>query len=135
MQKEPISFICDVVPRISGCPGRSATLPLNLLLSVIAIVRFHTMYRPMRVFFTVGGALIAGGVVLGGGLGYIQLLLLAIVLSIVGFQTHLIRLMTDLVRMNWRVLRGDIVQDAADGHEMGSDGSPQLLWVYCKLTR
>ena len=42
-----------------------SSTPSYLLLSVIAIVRFYTMYRPMRVFFTVGGALIAGGVVLG----------------------------------------------------------------------
>lgn len=91
-----------------------SSTPSYLLLSVIAIVRFYTMYRPMRVFFTVGGALIAGGVVLGarflyfmmlgGGAGHVQSLLLAAILSIVGFQTCLIGLMADLVRMNRKML-------------------------------
>jgi hypothetical protein len=72
------------------------------------------MYRPLQVFMTMGGALIAGGVALGlrflyfflqaRGAGHIQSLILAAILIIVGFQVCLIGLIADLVRLNRKMM-------------------------------
>lgn len=87
-----------------------------LALSAVTIVRFYVMYRPLRVFTTIGGVFIAGGTLLGlrflyfflfsprGGIGHIQSLILAAILVIVGFQVCLIGLIADLVRLNRRML-------------------------------
>ena len=90
------------------------SMPSFLTLSAITIIRFYIMYRPMRVFTTMGGALIAGGVVLGlrflyfyfqgSGTGKVQSLILAAIFTIVGFQVCLIGLIADLVRMNRKML-------------------------------
>jgi uncharacterized membrane protein (DUF485 family) len=89
-------------------------IPSFLTISAVTILRFYTMYRPLRVFTTLGGTLIAGGVVLGlrflyffwqgTGVGHIQSLILAAILLIVGFQVCLIGLMADLVRQNRKML-------------------------------
>ena len=83
-------------------------------LSAVTIVRFYTMYRPLRVFMTLGGILIAGGVALGlrflsffllnRGAGHVQSLILAAILTIVGFQVCLIGLVADLIQMNRKML-------------------------------
>ena len=109
------------------------SIPSFLALSIVTIVRFYTMYRPLRVFTTLGGTLIAGGVVLGlrflylfwrrGGMtGNVQSLILAAILTIVGFQVCLIGLMADLVQLNrkmmeealYRVRRLEMGADAGD---------------------
>jgi hypothetical protein len=84
------------------------------MLQTITILRFYTMYRPLRVFMRAGALLIAGGLALGlrflvyfiggSGAGHIQSLILAAVLSIVGFQVCLIGLLADSVSMNRRML-------------------------------
>jgi glycosyltransferase involved in cell wall biosynthesis len=89
-------------------------IPSFLGMSAVTIVRFYTMYRPMRVFATLGGLLIAGGLVLslrflvvflqGRGTGMIQSLILAAILVIVGFQVCLVGLIADSVRLNRRML-------------------------------
>ncbi len=89
-------------------------VPSFLMLQAITILRFYTMYRPLRVFMTTGALLIAGGLALGvrflvyfiggSGAGHIQSLILAAVLSIVGFQVCLIGLIADSVSMNRRML-------------------------------
>jgi glycosyltransferase involved in cell wall biosynthesis len=90
------------------------SVPSFLTQSVIAIVRFYTMYRPLRVFTALGGSLIAGGAALGlrfvyyyvqgmGG-GKVQSLILAAILTIVGFQVCLIGLIADLVRLNRKMV-------------------------------
>jgi glycosyltransferase involved in cell wall biosynthesis len=90
------------------------SMPSFLTLSAITILRFYTMYRPLRVFTAIGGVLIAGGVALGlrflyfflqgAGTGKVQSLILAAILAIVGFQVCLIGLMADLVRLNRKML-------------------------------
>ena len=85
-----------------------------LFLSLATIIRFYVMYRPLRVFLTAGGALITGGIILGArflrfywhgqGAGHVQSLILAAILTIVGFQVCLIGLVADLVRMNRKML-------------------------------
>ncbi len=82
--------------------------------STATILRSYTMYRPMRVFFTVGALMILIGAAFvirflvyyfqGQGSGHVQSLILAAVLLIVGFQTGLIGLVADLVGKNRRLL-------------------------------
>ncbi len=90
-------------------------IPSFLALSAVTIMRFYTMYRPLRVFLTTGGlllflALLPGLRFLylflssGGAAGHIQSLVLAAILAIVGFQVCLIGLVADLVRMNRKLL-------------------------------
>jgi hypothetical protein len=84
------------------------------VLSAVTVIRFYTMYRPLRVFSVAGGILMAGGFALGlrflyflmrgTGTGHVQSLILAAVLAIVGFQVLLIGLLADLVRMNRKML-------------------------------
>ncbi len=90
------------------------SIPSFLAVSAVTILRFYIMYRPLRVFMTLGGVLIAGGVVLGlrflyfflqrAGTGHIQSLILAAILTVVGFQVCLIGLIADLVRLNRKML-------------------------------
>jgi glycosyltransferase involved in cell wall biosynthesis len=106
------------VPIRTNPPTRQSRLMRNipsfLMLSTVAIVRFYTMYRPLRIFLTIGGILIAGGVTLGlrflyffvleGGMGHVQSLILAAVLAIVGFQVCLVGLIAEMVRLNRKML-------------------------------
>jgi glycosyltransferase involved in cell wall biosynthesis len=90
------------------------SIPSFLVLSAVTILRFYIMYRPLRVFMTLGVTLIAGGAVLGLrflyfflqglGTGKVQSLILAAILTIVGFQVCLIGLIADLVRLNRKML-------------------------------
>jgi len=90
------------------------SIPSFIALSAVTILRFYTMYRPLRVFMTMGGVMIAGGVALGArflyfflqgrGSGHVQSLILAAILTIVGFQVCLIGLVADLIQMNRKML-------------------------------
>ena len=90
------------------------SIPSFLSISAVTIARFYTMYRPLRVFTTLGGLLLAGGVALGvrflifhlqgSGTGHVQSLILAAILTIIGFQVCLIGLIADAVSMNRRML-------------------------------
>jgi glycosyltransferase involved in cell wall biosynthesis len=89
-------------------------IPSFLGLSIAAIIRFYVMYRPLRVFTLIGSAFVTGGVALGlrflyyfvqgAGTGKVQSLILASILTIVGFQICLIGLIADLVGMNRKLL-------------------------------
>jgi glycosyltransferase involved in cell wall biosynthesis len=83
--------------------------------STITIIRSYAMYRPLRVFFAIGLALLSIGLVLilrflvlfivrGGNTGNIQSLIIASILFIVGFQTMLIGLVADLIASNRKIL-------------------------------
>ncbi|MCX7707465.1 MAG: glycosyltransferase family 2 protein [Anaerolineae bacterium] len=100
-------------------------IPSFLAISAVTILRFYTMYRPLRVFMTLGSVLVAAALVLGvrflyffalgRGAGHVQSLILAAILTIVGFQVGLIGLVADAVSMNrrmleemtWRARRGE----------------------------
>jgi glycosyltransferase involved in cell wall biosynthesis len=82
--------------------------------STITIARSYAMYRPLRVFTAIGILFLGFGFALGvrfliyylrgvGG-GHVQSLILAAVLSIVGFQTLLIGLVADLIAFNRKIL-------------------------------
>jgi glycosyltransferase involved in cell wall biosynthesis len=83
------------------------------------ILRAYAMYRPLRVFLTLGGGMFLAGLALGlrflyfyyfenGGLGHVQSLILMAVLMIVGFQTCLIGLLADLVGFNRQILEENL---------------------------
>jgi glycosyltransferase involved in cell wall biosynthesis len=106
-------------------------MPEYLGQSTATILRTYTFYRPLRVFFALGAALIAGGVAVGlrflyfyvasGGVaGHVQSLILAAILLIVGFQVCLIGLLADLIGFNRRILE-DILYRVRRA-ELGSHG-------------
>ena len=90
-------------------------VPSFVWLSAATILRFYTMYRPLRVFMTVGGSLIGAALLLGLrflvyyasglGAGHVQSLILAAILSIIGFQVGLIGLIADSISMNRKIWR------------------------------
>jgi len=90
------------------------SMPSFMTLQAVTILRFYTMYRPLRMFTTIGGTLVAGGAVLvlrflyfywrGGGAGHVQSLILAAILIIVGFQVWMIGLIADLVSLNRKMM-------------------------------
>jgi glycosyltransferase involved in cell wall biosynthesis len=89
-------------------------IPDYLINSTATILRTYTMYRPLRVFFFLGGLMIAAGLALGFrflwyylqglGTGKVQSLILTAILLIVGFQTCLIGLVADLIGFNRKIL-------------------------------
>jgi glycosyltransferase involved in cell wall biosynthesis len=90
-------------------------MPEYLVQSSVAILRTYGLYRALRVFFGLGGLMIAGGLVLGlrfvyfyfsseGGSGHVQSLILAAILLIVGFQVCLIGMVADLIGFNRKIL-------------------------------
>jgi hypothetical protein len=72
------------------------------------------MYRPLRVFFFIGGLLLLSGLVIGArflyfyalgiGQGHLQSVILSAILLIIGFQVCLIGLLADLIRFNRKIL-------------------------------
>jgi len=83
------------------------SVPDYLRRSFVTLVRIYSIYEPIRVFWTLGGLMVLGGLVLGfrfvlynflyGPQGLIQSLILASALTIVGVQTILMGLIADLI--------------------------------------
>ena len=106
------------VPVRTNLPTRPSRLMRNLAHflgnSTVTIVRAYAMYRPLRVFVTLGSVFILIGLAIGlrflyffvqdQGAGHVQSLLLGAVLLIVGFQTVLIGLLADLISFNRRTM-------------------------------
>lgn len=90
------------------------SIPHYIRKSGVTILRAYTMYRPLRVFMTVGALLILAGCVpgirflwfffSGDKIGHVQSLILAAILIIVGFQILLIGLLADLIANNRKML-------------------------------
>lgn len=97
-------------------------IPHYLAHSSTTIVRAYTMYRPLRVFTTLGVVLIILGVIPGirflyfyfftsdRGIGHIQSLILSAIFLIVGFQVILIGLLADLINFNRKILEDLLVK-------------------------
>jgi len=106
------------VPVQTNPPTRPSRLMRSLrdyiLNSSVTILRSYTLYRPLRVFFFLGLALLLLGLALilryiyfliqGTGTGHVQSFIIAAVLLIVGFQTWLIGLVADLIAFNRKIL-------------------------------
>jgi glycosyltransferase involved in cell wall biosynthesis len=90
------------------------SIPEYIRKSGVTIVRAYAMYRPLRVFGTVGSVMVFLGLIpgirflyfyfSGSPVGHIQSLILAAVLIIVGFQVILIGLVADVLAANRKLL-------------------------------
>jgi glycosyltransferase involved in cell wall biosynthesis len=94
------------------------SIPRYIRKSIFTMLRIFVVYRPFRFFLTVGGTLFGVGVLLGlrflaffifggGGGGHVQSLILASILTGIGFQTMLTAFLADLLAVN-RTLLEDI---------------------------
>lgn len=112
--KLPVEFV-PVRTNPQTRPSRlMRSIPHYLGHSTATIIRSYTMYRPLRVFSTIGLIFILIGMVptvrflyfymIGQGGGKIQSLIIGAVFLIVGFQVVLIGLVADLIRFNRRIL-------------------------------
>lgn len=82
--------------------------------SVGTIVRIYAMYRPLHVFSVISGVLLLSGLAIsarflyyyaqGAGGGRVQSLILSALLILLGFQSLIIGLLSDLVSANRRLL-------------------------------
>jgi glycosyltransferase involved in cell wall biosynthesis len=109
-------------------------VPSFLTYSAIAILRFYTMYRPLRVFMTTGVVLISVALALGirfllfyasgRGAGHVQSLILAAILSIIAIQIGLIGLIADLVSMNRKMMEETLYWMRRAELQKGSGGAP-----------
>lgn len=82
-------------------------------ISASTIIRTYAMYQPLRFFSTIGVIIFAIGLMIsarylyymsiGEGAGHIQSLILAAVLMMLGFQTIVIGLISDLIAANRRL--------------------------------
>jgi glycosyltransferase involved in cell wall biosynthesis len=126
--------VCFVPIRTNAETRKSRLIrnvPSFIWLSAVTILRFYTMYRPLRVFLSAGSLLILLGVLLGvrflafwatgGGAGNVQSLILAAILTIVGFQVCLIGLLADATSMNRKMTEEALYRLRVSRH--GSDGS------------
>jgi glycosyltransferase involved in cell wall biosynthesis len=90
------------------------SVPYFLLQSLATMIRTYTMYKPLRVFSTLGAAMALLGLVpvirflvyyfLGQGAGKVQSLVLGSALLTFGFVSLLIGVIADLISVNRRLL-------------------------------
>ena len=101
--------------------------------SATVIVRSFMMYKPLRFFSIIGSVLLGiGGLIgvrfliymfAGEGDGHIQSLILAAVLVLMGFQTIVMGLMSDIIAANRKILED--IQYRVRKMETGSDEKEQ----------
>jgi glycosyltransferase involved in cell wall biosynthesis len=110
------------------------SIPEYIGKSTVTIVRAYAMYRPLRVFVTLGSILIVLGLLpgfrflyfyfSGNRVGHVQSLILAAVLIIVGFQIVLIGLVADVLAANRKLLEEVVYRlrrkDAEEGEQHGT---------------
>ncbi|HXI14271.1 MAG TPA: glycosyltransferase family 2 protein [Thermoanaerobaculia bacterium] len=81
--------------------------------SAVTIFRIYTLYKPLKTFSALAAIFLTFGLILGirfliyffngNSDGHVQSLILAAILLIVGFQTFLIGLVSDLIAVNRRI--------------------------------
>lgn len=79
----------------------------------LTILRTYTMYKPLKVFMTIGSILMLAGIAFGvrflifyfasKGAGHVQSLILATILIVVGFQTVITGLIADVIDANRKI--------------------------------
>lgn len=89
-------------------------IPHYLSNSGTTILRAYLMYRPLKLFSIIGSIMLLLGILVGArflffyfngqGSGHIQSLILAAVVSIIGFQVLVIGLLADLIGFNRKIL-------------------------------
>jgi glycosyltransferase involved in cell wall biosynthesis len=85
-----------------------------LFKSAVTIIRVYSMFEPIKVFFAIGGIIFTSGFGIGmwflfyyfteGGKGHVQMLILAAVLMIIGFQVLVMGLLADLIASNRKLI-------------------------------
>lgn len=89
------------------------SMPHYLTRSAATITRAYTMYRPLKVFTTLGAVITAAGVIIGlryllfffgRESGHLQSVVLSAILVIVGFQVTLFGIIADLIAFNRKIL-------------------------------
>lgn len=109
--------VVSVPIRVNGDlrPSRLVkSVPSYVKRSILTMVRIFVVYKPLKFFLLVGSVPFVLGVLLGlrfavyylqgGGAGHVQSLILAAVLLLVGFQTFLLGVLSDLLSVNRRLL-------------------------------
>lgn len=130
------------VPIKTNPPTRQSRLfesiPQYLTRSVETMIRSYSRLQPLRFFGAIGALLFLAGFGIGiwflfyfftvGGKGHVQLLILAAILLITGFQVMLIGLVSDLIASNRRLLEEILTRikkiefpDGPTGREGGND--------------
>lgn len=81
--------------------------------SASTIIRTYAMYRPLKFFATIGFIIFSAGLIIsirylyymfiGQGAGHLQSLILSAILMMLGFQTIMIGLISDLIAANRRL--------------------------------
>ncbi len=112
--------------------------------SGVAIVRAYTSYRPIRVFTVLGAILVLLGMIpgirflvfyfSGDRVGHVQSLILAAILTIVGFQVILFGLVADAINRSRRMLEEvvyrvrslELERDAGPGEDRAADATDRL---------
>ena len=124
IQAGALKLAVEFIPIRTNKPTRPSRLMKNnihfLGNAAGSILRAYALYRPLRVFTLIGGAMLAAGFGLGlrflyfyitsNSAGHIQSLILAAILLIVGFQTTLIGLLADLIGANRKILEEVLYQ-------------------------
>jgi len=119
----------EYVPIRTNEPTRPSRLMKNnfhfMGNAVGSIIRSYALYRPLRVFFFLGGMLLLIGFALGlrflyfylngHGVGHIQSVILAAILLIIGFQTLLIGLLADMIAANRKILEATLYRIKKQG--------------------
>ncbi|PWI34650.1 glycosyl transferase [Vibrio albus] len=90
------------------------SIPHFLKMSISTLLRIYTMYRPLKVFLTLGSLVMITGIwpiirflyffLNGAGEGHIQSLLLGSTLLILGFLTVIVGFVADLVSFNRKLM-------------------------------
>lgn len=130
--------IVDVPIRARHTPRKSrlaATTAHYVTHAGAAMARAYAMYQPLRLFVAIGTSCLLGAVAIGGRFlvvwflqgnlprgAYVQSLILAAILAIIGFQMLALGVVSDLLASNrklmeeslYRLRRGDAVRDAVD---------------------
>ena len=96
------------------------SIPNFIERSVTTMIRMYTMYQPLKVFFYIGSALIALGLIpslrflyyylTGTGSGHIQSLIFAAIMFLVGFQAFMIGLVADVIGFNRKLIEETLLR-------------------------
>ena len=96
------------------------SIPNFMFYQVSTMVRMYAMFRPLKVFFIIGGICLLTGLIPSArflffyladkGEGHVQSLIMAAVLFIVGFQVLVLGLLGDLISHNRKLLEETLLR-------------------------
>ena len=97
------------------------SIPEYIKRSLLTMLRIYSMYNPLRLFTLIGSVFLFGAMLIGcrflyyfilfgSGTGKIQSLILAAILSIIGFQLIVVGLVSDLISMNRRLIEDTLLR-------------------------